>query len=53
MKTDYNRAKFWENKQNSEKFHSETMELQPINLSETSRDTAGVHQRADDSSQSL
>ena len=30
----------------SEKFNSETLKLQPVNLSETSRDTTGVHQRA-------
>ena len=28
---------------------SETSKLQPVNLLETSRDTAGVHQRAADS----
>ena len=48
IKTDDNRAKFSENKQNSEKFDSETSKLQPVNLSETSRHTAGVHQRAAD-----
>ena len=37
--------------QNSEKFDSETSKLQPLNLSETSGDTAGVHQRAADSLQ--
>ena len=30
--------------QNSEKFNSETSKLLPVNLSETSRHTAGVHQ---------
>ena len=40
---------FEKNKQNSEKFDSETSKLQPVNLSETSRDTAGVHKRAADS----
>ena len=35
--------------QNSEKFACETSNLQPLNLSETSKDTAGVHQRAADS----
>ena len=38
---------------NSEKFDSETSKLQPVNILETSRDTAGVHQRAADSSQSF
>ena len=28
--------------------NSETSKLQPVNLSEMSRDTAGVHQRATD-----
>ena len=36
-----------------EKFESETSKLQPVNLSETSRDTAGVHQRVADSLQSF
>ena len=36
-----------------EKFDSETSKLQPVNLSEKSGDTAGVHQRAADSSQSF
>ena len=31
--------------QNSEKFDSKNLKLQPVNLLETSRDTAGVHQR--------
>ena len=53
IKTDDNQAKFWENKQNSEKYDSETSKLQPVNLSETSWDTAGVHHRATDSSQSF
>ena len=34
--------------QNSEKFDSETSKLQLVNLSETSTDTAGAHQRAAD-----
>ena len=46
IKPDDNRAKFLENKQNSEKFDSEISKLYPVNLSETSRDTASVHQRA-------
>ena len=33
------------NEQTSQKFDSETWKLQPVNLSEASRDTAGVHQR--------
>ena len=37
-KTDDNRAQFRENKQNSEKFDSETSKFQPVNLSETSRE---------------
>ena len=53
LKADDYRAKFWEYKQNGEKFDSETSKLQPVNLSETSRDTAGVHQRAADLLQSL
>ena len=52
IKTDDNQAKFWENKQNSEKFDSETSELQPVNLSETSN-AASVHQRVTDSLQSF
>ena len=39
--------------QNSEKFDSETLKLQLVNQSETSRHTAGVHQRAADSLQSF
>ena len=39
--------------QNSEKFDSKTSKLQPVNLSEMSRDTASVHQRAADSLQSF
>ena len=39
--------------QNSERFDSKTSNLQPVNPSETSRDTAGVHQRAADSLQSF
>ena len=31
--------------------NSETSKLQSVNLSETSRDTAGIHQRAPDSLQ--
>ena len=50
IKPDYNWAKFWENKQNSEKFDSETS---PVNLPQTSSDTAGVLQRAADCLQSL
>ena len=50
IKTDDNRAKFWE-KQNSEIFDSETSKHQPVNLSETSGDTAGVQQRTADSLQ--
>ena len=43
-----------ENNQNSEKFDSETSNLQPVNLSETSStDTAGVHQRVAHSLQSF
>ena len=42
-----------ENKQNSEKFDGKTSKLQPVNLSETSGDTAGVHERATDSLQSF
>ena len=34
-------------------FDSETSKLQPVNLPKTSRDTAGVQQRATDSLQSL
>ena len=37
---------FFENKQNSENFDSETSKFRPVHLSETSGDTAGVHQRA-------
>ena len=33
-----------QNKQNSETFDSETPKRQPVNLSEASVDTAGVHQ---------
>ena len=43
MKTNCNLAKFRENKQSSE-----TSKLQPVNLSETSGGTAGVHQTATD-----
>ena len=42
-----------DNKQNSKKFDSETSKLQPVNLSETSRDTASAHQRAADPLQSF
>ena len=52
IKIDDNRAKLRENKQNSEKCDSEISKLQPVNLSETSDDTVGVHQRAADSLQS-
>ena len=34
-------------------FDSETSKLQPVNLSETSRDTVGLHQRAAESLQSF
>ena len=51
MKPGDNRAKFWENEENSEKFDSRTSKLQSVNLSETSRDTVGVHQRVADSLQ--
>ena len=40
-------------KQNSEKFNSKTLKLQPVNLSETSGDTVSVHQRVADSPQSF
>ena len=40
---------FGKNKQNSEKSDSKTSKLHPVNLSETSRDTASVHQRVADS----
>ena len=39
--------------QNSEKFDSETSKPQPVDLSETSRDTAGIHQKEADSLQSF
>ena len=39
---------FEKNKQNSEKFDSETQKIQPVNLSETFGDTAGVHKRVAD-----
>ena len=38
---------------NSGKFDSEISKLQPVNLSEASRDTAGVHQKVADSLQSF
>ena len=34
IKIDYNRAKFWENKQKGAKFDNETSKLQPVILSE-------------------
>ena len=37
----------------TEKFESETSKLQPVNLSETSRDAAGVHEKVADSLQSF
>ena len=37
----------------SEKFDSQTSKLKPANLSETSRHTAGVHQRVVDCLQSF
>ena len=43
IKDDYHRGKFSGNKRNSENFDSQTSKLQPVNLSETSRDTAGIH----------
>ena len=46
---DDGRAKVRENKLNSQKFDSEFSKLQPVNLSKTSRDSAGVHQRVADS----
>ena len=52
IKTDDNRAKFLENKQNCENFDNETSKLQPVNLSETSILTAFLHQRAANSLQS-
>ena len=36
-----------------QKFDSETSKRQPVNLSETTRDIAGVHQRVVDSLQSF
>ena len=53
IKTNDNRARFPRNPQNSEKFDSETLELQPVNLSEKCRDIVGAHQRAADSLQRL
>ena len=53
IKTNDNRARFSINPQNSEKFDSETLKLQPVNLSEKCRDIVGVHQRAADSLQRL
>ena len=44
---------FENNKYNSENFDSETSKLEPVNLAETSRHTAGVHQRVADSLQSF
>ena len=48
IKTNDNRATFSRNLQNSEKLDSETLKLQPVNLSEKRRDIVGVHQRAAD-----
>ena len=53
IKIDDNRVRFSRNQQNSEKFDSETWELQPVNLTEKRRDIVGVHQRAADSLQRL
>ena len=39
--------------QNSENFDSEASKLQPVNLSETSKNTAGVNERAAYSLQSF
>ena len=51
-KADDNRAKFWENTQTvKNSMYSKTSELQPVNLSEMSRDTAGMDQRVADSLQ--
>ena len=53
IRTDNNWAIFWEHKQISEKFDRETSKLQPVSLSDTSSNTASVHQRATDSLQSF
>ena len=53
IKTPDNRARFSKNPQNSEEFDSETLKLQPVNLSEKHRNIVGVHQRATDSLQRL
>ena len=53
IKPNDNRARFSRNPQNSEKFDSETLKLQPVNLSEKRQDIVGVHQRAADSLQRL
>ena len=53
IKTSDNRARFSRHPQNSEKFNSETLELQAVDLSEKRRDIVGVHQRAADSLQRL
>ena len=53
IKIDDNRARFSRNQQNSEKFDSETLKLQPVNLTEKRRDIVGVHQRVADSLQRL
>ena len=53
IKTDNNWAKFWESKQNIEKSDCETSKLQPVNLSETPRDTGSVNQRVADPLQSF
>ena len=53
IKTDDNLAKFWKNKQNSEKFVSATSKIHPVNVSETSGGTSGIHERVADSLQSF
>ena len=53
IKTNDNRGRFLRNPQNSVKFDSEPLKLQPVNLSEKHRDIVGGHQRAADSLQRL
>ena len=53
IKTNDNQARFSRNPQNSEKFESETLKLQLVNLTEKRRDIVGVHQRAAGSLQRL
>ena len=53
IKTDYDRARFSRNQQDSEKFDSEASKLQPVNLSETSKDPATIYQRVAESLQSF